>query len=159
MTIASCVMHQPVDHRGGQGVVHVEDRCQRLTSRRHSGSWQYGWFHCRGRNLRPHSLRRQFRSFHRLPLVEASPSVVRCASPMGGVCSLGAARGGVPSSSGTHPLPFDLTSLALRRLLADALSANPEDIGSTKGDSRQEGRIPGGSEGNKEPDSSGMRNS
>jgi len=68
--------------------------CQRCTSRRHSGSRQYRWFHCRARYLRPHPLRRQFRQPSRLPLTGTPPSPICCNCPTGGCYSPGAARGG-----------------------------------------------------------------
>lgn len=68
--------------------------CQRCTSRRHSGSRQYRWFHCRARYLRPHPLRRQFRQPSRRPLAGTPPSLICCNCPTGGCYSLGAARGG-----------------------------------------------------------------
>ena len=68
--------------------------CQRRTDRRHSGSWQYHWFHCRARYRRPHPLRRQVRHPSRRPvarrwLAGRLVPLVSCARPMGGYDSLG----------------------------------------------------------------------
>ena len=63
--------------------------CQRCTNRRHSGSWQYRWFHCRARYLRPHPLRRQIRHPSRRPLAGVPASLVRCTHPMGGATPWG----------------------------------------------------------------------
>ena len=77
--------------------------CQRRTNRRHSGSWQYHWFHCRARYRRPHPLRRQVRHPSRRPgvwrwLAGSELSLVSCLHPTGGYDSLGP-----PGEDAVHP--------------------------------------------------------
>lgn len=77
--------------------------CHRLTARRHSGSWQYRWFHRRGVYQRPQPLRKQTRNRgRRRRVVRCEGLRVGCSQPTGGATPLGQARGGsVCSSSGT----------------------------------------------------------
>ena len=77
--------------------------CQRCTHRRHSGSWQYCWFHCRARYRRPHPLRRQVRHPSLRPVPRQSlagrlVSLLSCTRPMGGCDSLGP-----PGEDVSHP--------------------------------------------------------
>ena len=132
--------------------------CQRRTSPRHSGSWQYRWLYCLARNLRPHPFRKQLRHPSRFPLAETPLPVVRCACPTGGLAPLGQ-----PGEESRPPRallyrPMIPPAIAIQQPLP-AFTAHSDEGHPPTEQQRPSAitRMADGGEGNKEGDGSDMR--